>query len=73
MSLRCPEISKIESHPFTITSTPSASDPAYTVHFKLLGDWTSKFGCFIYVELNSNTFKCDNIVSIKHLMIMIPE
>jgi respiratory burst oxidase len=38
--LACPELSRLEWHPFTISSAPS--DPGLTLHIKALGDWTGE-------------------------------
>ena len=37
----CPEISKTEWHPFTLTSSPS--EDFISVHIRVAGDWTKKF------------------------------
>jgi hypothetical protein len=37
----CPEISKFEWHPFTLTSSPDEDNIG--VHIRIVGDWTEKF------------------------------
>jgi predicted ferric reductase len=38
--IRIPEISKLEWHPFTLTSCPS--EKMHSVHIRIVGDWTQK-------------------------------
>ncbi|XP_033107065.1 NADPH oxidase 4-like isoform X2 [Anneissia japonica] len=40
ISLNCPAISALEWHPFTLTSCPSSSSDSFSVHVRVLGDWT---------------------------------
>ncbi|XP_053241534.1 NADPH oxidase 4 isoform X3 [Podarcis raffonei] len=40
--LHCPSVSSVESHPFTLTLCPTASEASFGVHVKVVGDWT---GC----------------------------
>ncbi|VYS59469.1 unnamed protein product [Arabidopsis thaliana] len=40
MFVKCPDISKFEWHPFSITSAPG--DEYLSVHIRALGDWTSE-------------------------------
>nr|XP_039251724.1 NADPH oxidase 4-like [Styela clava] len=40
--LRCPEISFAEEHPFTLTSLPNESNPNFTIHMLVRGEWTTK-------------------------------
>ncbi|XP_076819154.1 NADPH oxidase 4-like [Clavelina lepadiformis] len=40
--LRCPFISHVELHPFSLTSVPCENDPTFSVHIQVKGDWTSK-------------------------------
>lgn len=37
--LKCPQISKMEWHPFTLTSAPG--DDYFSVHIRKVGDWTT--------------------------------
>ncbi|KAG0345253.1 hypothetical protein BG004_003849 [Podila humilis] len=39
--LNCPDISKFEWHPFTITSAPE--EDYVSVHIRIVGDWTTSF------------------------------
>ncbi|KAG0309889.1 hypothetical protein BGZ98_003432 [Dissophora globulifera] len=39
--LNCPDISKFEWHPFTITSAPE--EDYVSVHIRIVGDWTTAF------------------------------
>jgi len=39
IALQCPELSRLEWHPFTLTSTPN--DDFMSVHIRAVGDWTS--------------------------------
>ncbi|KAK3741225.1 hypothetical protein QZH41_017132 [Actinostola sp. cb2023] len=36
--LQCPKISRLEWHPFTLTSSPE--EECFSVHIRLVGDWT---------------------------------
>lgn len=38
--LNCPAISRLEWHPFTMTSAPE--EDFFSVHIRLAGDWTEK-------------------------------
>lgn len=38
--LHCPAVSRLEWHPFTLTSAPQ--DDYFSVHIRIVGDWTSK-------------------------------
>ncbi|KAJ1653323.1 hypothetical protein IWQ61_006532 [Dispira simplex] len=39
--INCPEISKLQWHPFTLTSAPE--DDYISVHIRMAGDWTRQF------------------------------
>ncbi|KAJ1660702.1 hypothetical protein IWQ61_000410 [Dispira simplex] len=39
--INCPEISKLQWHPFTLTSAPE--DDYISVHIRMAGDWTKQF------------------------------
>ncbi|KAJ1969730.1 hypothetical protein IWQ62_000432 [Dispira parvispora] len=39
--INCPEISKLQWHPFTLTSAPE--DDYISVHMRMAGDWTKQF------------------------------
>lgn len=41
--IRCADVSRFEWHPFTLTKCPSSEDSSFSIHFKILGDWTEKF------------------------------
>ncbi|XP_022795525.1 NADPH oxidase 4-like [Stylophora pistillata] len=41
--IKCADVSRFEWHPFTLTQCPSLKDSTFSVHFKILGDWTEKF------------------------------
>lgn len=55
--LHCPKISKLEWHPFTLTSSPE--EDSFSVHIRIVGDWTTSFSNFCgadgseQVDLNS--------------------
>lgn len=38
--INCPQVSKFEWHPFTLSSSPA--DPHLTLHIRATGDWTSQ-------------------------------
>nr|XP_020447683.1 cytochrome b-245 heavy chain [Monopterus albus] len=38
VSIQCPSISRLEWHPFTLTSAPE--EDYFTVHIRIVGDWT---------------------------------
>ncbi|XP_071956145.1 NADPH oxidase 4-like [Antedon mediterranea] len=40
ISLNCPTISALEWHPFTLTKCPSLRSGSFSVHVRVLGDWT---------------------------------
>ncbi|KXJ16767.1 cytochrome b-245 heavy chain [Exaiptasia diaphana] len=52
--LQCPAISRLEWHPFTLTSAPE--EECFSVHIRLVGDWTRSLaklcGCDGYELLN---------------------
>uniref|UniRef100_F6YS00 NADPH oxidase 4 n=1 Tax=Ciona intestinalis TaxID=7719 RepID=F6YS00_CIOIN len=50
--VRCPQLSKVESHPFSLTSVPSKDDPTFGIHVKLRGDWTEELRDLMVRELN---------------------
>ncbi|XP_028415296.1 cytochrome b-245 heavy chain-like isoform X2 [Dendronephthya gigantea] len=39
--LQCPKISRLEWHPFTLTSSPE--EETFSVHIRTVGDWTTSF------------------------------
>ncbi|XP_026562558.1 NADPH oxidase 4 [Pseudonaja textilis] len=41
--LHCPSVSSLESHPFTLTMCPTATQATFGVHIKVVGDWTERF------------------------------
>lgn len=41
--IKCADVSRFEWHPFTLTQCPSSEDSSFSIHFKILGDWTGKF------------------------------
>jgi len=48
--LHCPDVSRLEWHPFTLTSCPE--DEFISFHIRLVGDWTSAFAerCGFYKD-----------------------
>eukprot|EP00057_Strongylocentrotus_purpuratus_P009039 XP_011663513.1 PREDICTED: NADPH oxidase 4 [Strongylocentrotus purpuratus] len=41
--INCPAISRLEWHPFTLTSCPTPSNPSFSLQMKACGDWTDLF------------------------------
>ncbi|TRY81359.1 hypothetical protein DNTS_029007 [Danionella cerebrum] len=41
--VNCPRVSSFENHPFTLTSCPTEKSETFGIHFRALGDWTSRF------------------------------
>ncbi|CAI9738164.1 cytochrome b-245 heavy chain-like [Octopus vulgaris] len=46
--LKCPSVSKLEWHPFTLTSAPQ--DDFFSVHIRTVGDWTRDLAKACHVE-----------------------
>ncbi|GCB64560.1 hypothetical protein scyTo_0007555 [Scyliorhinus torazame] len=40
--LHCPNVSAFESHPFTLTTSPTENRRTFGIHIRVLGDWTGK-------------------------------
>lgn len=36
--VKCPKVSKLEWHPFTLTSAPE--EDFFSIHIRIVGDWT---------------------------------
>ncbi|XP_030056022.1 NADPH oxidase 4 [Microcaecilia unicolor] len=43
ITLHCPRVSALESHPFTLTMCPTATKETFGIHLKVVGDWTERF------------------------------
>ncbi|XP_068698038.1 NADPH oxidase 4-like isoform X2 [Montipora foliosa] len=41
--VNCQDVSRFEWHPFTLTLCPSTEDSTFSIHCKILGDWTERF------------------------------
>ncbi|XP_053241533.1 NADPH oxidase 4 isoform X2 [Podarcis raffonei] len=48
--LHCPSVSSVESHPFTLTLCPTASEASFGVHVKVVGDWTERFRDLLFLH-----------------------
>ena len=48
--LNCPDVSKFQWHPFTISSAPE--DPFVSVHIRQVGDFTKAFGARLGAQAN---------------------
>lgn len=46
--IQCPSVSKLEWHPFTLTSAPQ--DDYFSVHIRRVGDWTNAVAKLCHVE-----------------------
>lgn len=46
--IKCPSISRLEWHPFTLTSAPS--DDYFSVHIRRVGDWTEQLAKLCHVD-----------------------
>ncbi|XWS28910.1 hypothetical protein CRYUN_Cryun25bG0112300 [Craigia yunnanensis] len=61
MFVKCPDISKLEWHPFSITSAPK--DDYLSVHIRTLGDWTTvksySLSCSPFCTLNQRMQVCE--------------
>lgn len=59
--IQCPSISRLEWHPFTLTSAPE--DDFFSVHIRRAGDWTEALGKALHVD-------DDNIEENKNLPVL---
>ncbi|XP_067842432.1 NADPH oxidase 4 isoform X3 [Heptranchias perlo] len=50
--LHCPSVSAFESHPFTLTMSPTENRGTFGIHFRVLGDWTERFRELLLSEPN---------------------
>jgi len=60
--IRCADVSRFEWHPFTLTQCPSSEDSSFSIHCKILGDWTEKFVNRLFrtkLEENNITLACE--------------
>ncbi|XP_061484860.1 NADPH oxidase 4 isoform X3 [Rhineura floridana] len=48
--LHCPSVSSVESHPFTLTLCPTATEATFGVHIKVVGDWTERFRDMLFLH-----------------------
>ncbi|OLY83831.1 Superoxide-generating NADPH oxidase heavy chain subunit A [Smittium mucronatum] len=53
--LNCPAISNIEWHPFTLTSAPE--EDFFSVHIRVVGDWTSSLASALGIDELSTEFE----------------
>ncbi|XP_038674554.1 NADPH oxidase 4 isoform X2 [Scyliorhinus canicula] len=53
--LHCPNVSAFESHPFTLTTSPTENRGTFGIHIRVLGDWTEKFRELLLSDPNSDT------------------
>ncbi|XP_076062208.1 NADPH oxidase 4-like isoform X2 [Oratosquilla oratoria] len=45
--VQCPKISRLEWHPFTITSYPAGDPHTFTLHMRAKGDWSGRVASFL--------------------------
>ncbi|XP_056906626.1 NADPH oxidase 4 isoform X4 [Takifugu flavidus] len=41
--LNCPAVSSFENHPFTLTTCPTENKKTFSIHLRIVGDWTERF------------------------------
>jgi NADPH oxidase 2 len=58
LQLKCPEVSLVQWHPFTITSAPE--EGFISLHIRVVGDWTKKFSVRLGVKFDEKTGKLAN-------------
>ncbi|KAL9969507.1 hypothetical protein ACROYT_G021728 [Oculina patagonica] len=47
--VKCADVSRFEWHPFSLTQCPSSEDTSFSIHCKILGDWTEKFADMLFL------------------------
>ncbi|XP_030851094.1 NADPH oxidase 4 [Strongylocentrotus purpuratus] len=52
--INCPAISRLEWHPFTLTSCPTPSNPSFSLQMKACGDWTDLFRQLLQERLKTS-------------------
>ena len=65
VQLNCPEVSRLQWHPFTVTSAPEEGFVA--LHLRVVGDWTRQFAQRLGVQFNENDFKIDDYTAPEQL------
>ncbi|XP_060682573.1 NADPH oxidase 4 isoform X1 [Hemiscyllium ocellatum] len=53
--LHCPSVSTFESHPFTLTTSPTENRGTFGIHIRVLGDWTERFRELLLLDPNLDT------------------
>lgn len=57
VQLNCPEVSRLQWHPFTITSAPE--EGFISLHLRVVGDWTGKFAKRLGAQINEKSLKIE--------------
>lgn len=57
LQLNCPDISLLEWHPFTITSSPE--EGFISLHLRIVGDWTRKFAQRLGAQIKPKMFNIE--------------
>ncbi|KAE8627752.1 hypothetical protein XENTR_v10007144 [Xenopus tropicalis] len=55
ITLLCPSVSALETHPFTLTMCPTESKATFAIHIKVVGDWTERFYELLESHLTAGT------------------
>lgn len=55
VQLKCPEVSLLQWHPFTITSAPE--EGFISLHIRIVGDWTRKFAMRLGAKIDAKSNK----------------
>ncbi|XP_063807460.1 NADPH oxidase 4 isoform X2 [Pseudophryne corroboree] len=53
--LQCPSVSALENHPFTLTMCPTETKATFSVHIKVVGDWTERLCDLLTSQDNRET------------------
>ncbi|XP_075054800.1 NADPH oxidase 4 [Mixophyes fleayi] len=53
--LQCPRVSALENHPFTLTMCPTETKATFSVHIKIVGDWTERLCDLLTSQSNQGT------------------
>lgn len=65
LQLKCPEVSLLQWHPFTITSAPE--EGFISLHIRVVGDWTKKFSMRLGAKFDEKTGKLTSYESPEQL------
>lgn len=65
VQLNCPEVSRLQWHPFTITSSPE--EGFISLHLRVVGDWTRKFAKRLGAQFSDKTAKIDGYTAPEQL------